>query len=74
MQLLLYIQEEDKIGKSQVVNVIKLGFWLLFCKADFILAAPTKIVASNIKKSTIHTCSRISVRNNQRKTNKVSSM
>lgn len=74
LQLILYIQGESRIDKSQVINVIELGFSLLSCRADLVLAAPIRAIASNIKKSTIHTYLGIGVRNNQKNTNKVSRM
>lgn len=74
LQLLLYIWGESGVGKSWVVNAIELGFSLLSCRANLVLAALTGAVASNIEGNTIYICLGISIRNNQERTNKVSSI
>lgn len=73
-QLLLYIWGKYKVGKSRIVNAIKLRFSLFFYKADFVLAAPIGAAISNIEGNIIHICLEIGVKNNQEKTNKVSNI
>ncbi len=74
LQLLLYIRGESWIDKSRISKKIELRFSLLFCRADLVLAAPTRATASNIKGCMIYTCLEIGVRHNQGRSNKVSSM
>lgn len=74
MQLLLYIEREGGISKSRIVKKIELRFLLLCRKANLVLSAPIGAAASNIEKTTIHTCLRIDIKNNQGKSNIVSSI
>lgn len=74
LQLLLYIHREGGVDKSWIVNGIELGFSLYSHRADLVLTAPIGAAASNIEVSTIYICLEIGIKNNQGKTNKVSSI
>lgn len=41
--------------KVTFVNKIELEFFFFSCRANLVLAAPTKALANNIERSTIHT-------------------
>lgn len=60
-QLLLYIYGEDRVGKSQVIYAIELGYNPLLQDADLVITAQTDIPVDNISGSTIHTSLAINI-------------
>lgn len=65
-QLLIYVRDEGRVGKSRIVKVIKIGFTLLGKRKELVISALTRFIANGISRSTIHTALRV---NNQMEKN-----
>lgn len=52
-QLLLYLKDKDKMGKSWIVNAIKIGFILLDRESELVISTLSGSVANSVGKSTI---------------------
>lgn len=53
-QLLIYIRDEDRVGKSRAVKALEMGFALLGRRKELVIFAPTGSVADGIGGSTVH--------------------
>lgn len=60
-QLLLYVREEKRIGKSCVIYALKTGFTLLNKKNEFMISAPTRYAAEDIRRTTIYIALNINI-------------
>jgi hypothetical protein len=61
--MLLYIVGEGRVGKTQVIKAIKLGYELLQRKSKVLLIAPTSVAAYNISGRTIYNALYINIYN-----------
>ena len=61
-QLLLYVKGEKGVGKSRVINALKMGFALLDRRNNLVLSAPTGCATEGIGESTVYTALSINTR------------
>ena len=54
-QKLLYVEEESRVDKSQIIKTIVAGMNLVFCKNKIILMTFTEVAADNISENICHT-------------------
>ena len=60
-QMLLYVRGAGRVGKSQVIKAIEIGFFLLQQRDELLITAPTGAAASGIGRSTVHAAMEIKI-------------